>query len=134
MSSVSPYASRVGLSTNSREFPFESTARYRYVQVPLTLKYISSTRQESVVTFRWGHQRFSSSEAYRWTRAKDGRIVNLQSPFQHDYFQVSIAERILAEAPTNAQEHDICLEMTPFEQMLWLHEWESSTFERSHYG
>src|SRR5205807_5994426 len=56
-------ASRVGLKRNSRVFPSESTARYRYVHVPLILMYVSSTLQESLHAFRRGRERLSSSGA-----------------------------------------------------------------------
>jgi hypothetical protein len=56
-------ASRVAFNKNSRVFPWESTARYRSIQIPLTLTYISSTRHESLVILRWGRQRFSNAGA-----------------------------------------------------------------------
>jgi len=48
-------------------FPFESTARYRYIHWHLTFTYVSSTRQESLVDFRWRRTRLSNSGPYWWT-------------------------------------------------------------------
>ncbi len=45
-------ASRLALSRNSRVFPAESTARYKYFGFPFTSIYVSSTRQESLVALR----------------------------------------------------------------------------------
>ncbi len=54
-------------ASDSREtegvFPKASTARSRYIQTFFTLRYVSSTLQESVVALRCGRQRLSSSGA-----------------------------------------------------------------------
>jgi hypothetical protein len=53
-------ASLVGLRRNSRVFPWESTARYRYTHTFITFTYVSSTRHESFIMLKWSRQRFSS--------------------------------------------------------------------------
>ena len=47
------------LSMNSIVLPSESTALYKYIQVPFTLTYVSSTRQEELVIFNFAVHRFS---------------------------------------------------------------------------
>lgn len=47
-------------------------------------------------------------------RAVDGGVIDVQTPLQHDLFQVSIAQGI-AQVPVDAQQNDIGLEMTLFE-------------------
>ncbi len=46
--------------------------------------------------------------------AVDGGVIDVQTPLQHDLFQVSIAQGI-AQVPVDAQQNDIGLEMTLFE-------------------
>lgn len=46
-------------------------------------------------------------------------MVDLQSSFDHHFFKISGAERI-PKRPTHTQEHDLRLEMTPFEGVLAL--------------
>ncbi len=47
--------------------------------------------------------------------AIDGGMIHLQSPFQHHFLEVAIAERI-AQVPTDTQENDLGFKVTPFER------------------
>jgi hypothetical protein len=64
-------ASLVELKKKSSVFPCASTARYSYTHCFLTLMEVSSTRQESVVGFKWGDngvqaQGHSTAPTERW--------------------------------------------------------------------
>src|SRR5712692_5588932 len=59
--------------------------------------------------------------------AIDRGMIDRESTFSHHFFEVTIAECI-AEIPTNAQENDVGLKMTPLEGMLLVHEGDSSAF------
>lgn len=74
--------------------PAESTARYQYIQIPLTLIDVSSTRHESVALFRWVRQRWPSSGAERCTRALDRGVVDIESSLGPQFFEIMIAERV----------------------------------------
>src|SRR5450759_4385482 len=89
-------ASRLELRKNSRVFPCESTARYRYCQTFFTFIYVSATRQESVVALRWGRSAQPSGKSSYDRRA---------DPLLHDFFRVSIAQCI-AQVPADAQQND----------------------------
>jgi hypothetical protein len=56
--------------------------------------------------------------------AVDRRMIDRQSPFQHDFFEISVTERI-AQIPAYAQKDDVSLKMTPFERLLLGHVWSS---------
>jgi len=47
-------------------------------------------------------------------------VIDMQSAFQHHRFQIAVAQRI-PQIPTDAQENDVGLEMTPFERLLFGH-------------
>ena len=48
-------------------------------------------------------------------------MIDMQSPFQHDFFEISVTERV-AYIPTDAQKDAISLQMTPFERVLLDHD------------
>jgi hypothetical protein len=48
----------------------------------------------------------------------DCGVIDLQSPLQHDLFQISIAQGI-TQIPTNTQHDDFALEMAPPEKWKW---------------
>jgi hypothetical protein len=48
---------------------------------------------------------------------RDRGVIHTQSPFQHDFFEISVAERI-AQIPANAQQKNVGLEVAPFERIL----------------
>jgi hypothetical protein len=48
-------------------------------------------------------------------------VVNRESSFLHELFQVSIAE-CLSQIPSNTDQDDFSLEMTPFERVLLCHD------------
>src|SRR5260370_1302758 len=52
--------------------------------------------------------------------AEDRGMVNVQPPFQHEFLEIAIAERI-PQIPAHAQQNDLGLEMTPFEQLRMVH-------------
>lgn len=49
-------------------FPFESTARYRYIHWPFIFINVSSSLQESLVCLRWRQIHLSNSGPYWWTQ------------------------------------------------------------------
>src|SRR6266581_9780585 len=51
--------------------------------------------------------------------AVNGGMVHLQSTFLHDFFEISVTERI-AKIPANTQQNNVCLEVAPFERILAL--------------
>src|SRR5260370_39763003 len=102
------WTSRVALNQNSRVFPRLSLLLGRDRPTPLSLSHrCASTRQESVVLLRCAQQRFSSSGAYRWTRAVHGRVINRESSFLHELFEVAVTEPI-PEIPPYTQQNDLC--------------------------
>src|SRR6266496_3018711 len=52
--------------------------------------------------------------------AEDRRVIDMQSPFPHHLFQITIAERI-PQIPADAQQNDLRLKMTPFERTWVAH-------------
>src|SRR5581483_5661176 len=50
----------------------------------------------------------------------NGSMIDLQPTLPHHFFEVPIAERI-AQIPSDAQEDDVGLKMTPFEGRLLTH-------------
>jgi hypothetical protein len=57
--------------------------------------------------------------------AIDGRVIDMQSPFLHQLFQVAIAERI-PQLPAHAEQNDLGFKMTPFAWAWIAHEGNSS--------
>ena len=57
--------------------------------------------------------------------AVNGTMIDMQTPLQHDLFEVPITQRI-SQIPPHAQQNDVGLEVTPFEGILALvaHKWE----------
>jgi hypothetical protein len=53
--------------------------------------------------------------------AVHGGMIYLQPTFQHDFFEVPIAERI-PKIPSDTQKNDVRLEVTPFEWVLLYHD------------
>jgi hypothetical protein len=47
---------------------------------------------------------------------EDCRVIDLQTPFPHDFFEISVTE-CRAQIPAHTQQNDLCLEVTPFEQI-----------------
>jgi hypothetical protein len=52
--------------------------------------------------------------------AIDRGMIDMQSPLEHHFLQVSIAERI-SEVPANTEQNTLWLEVTPFERGLRCH-------------
>src|SRR5207248_2448255 len=51
--------------------------------------------------------------------AVNGTMIDMQTPLQHDLFEVPITQRI-PQIPPHAQQNDVGLEVTPFEGILAL--------------
>src|SRR5690242_3555861 len=76
-----------------------------------------------------GFQRGSTAPVQFWgivlDPAVDGGVINTQTPLQHHFLEVAVAERITS-VPAYAQQDDVCLEMTPLEGVQRIHEQGSS--------
>src|SRR6266496_3033967 len=83
--------------------------------------YVSSTRQESVVGFKWGTISPLQFRRVVLHPPINGRVINIQPSFSHHLFQITIAQR-RAQIPSDAQENDIRLEMAPFKRILAIHD------------
>jgi hypothetical protein len=47
-------------------------------------------------------------------------MIDRESPFQHDFFQIAVTERV-TQIPAHTQEDDVSLEVTPLEGVLLCH-------------
>jgi hypothetical protein len=57
----------------------------------------------------------------------DRGMIDMQTTFQHDFFEISITQCI-PQIPPDTQQNNLSLEMTPFERMLLCHDWSSCFF------
>lgn len=60
--------------------------------------------------------------------AIDRGVIDLQPSFEHNLFQIAVAERI-AQVPAHTQQNDVGLEMTPLERILALFAHEGDFFQ-----
>src|SRR6202161_4286861 len=97
-------ASRLAESRKSIVWPWLSTARYRYIQRPLTLTYVSSTRQEPLVMRGSGRMRFSSSSV-GLDPTEDGGVVHLHATIQQHELEITVADRKHQIPPDRPQDH-----------------------------
>ncbi len=58
-------------------------------------------------------------QAHRTGPTVHGRVIDVQSAFQHHFFQIAVTQR-RAQIPAQAQENEVGLKVTPCERMLAL--------------
>jgi hypothetical protein len=83
--------------------------------LPFTRTYVSSTRQLSLVGFRWRRKHRCNSGAYRWTRSPHRDVISVQTPLGKQLLDVAVREG-KAQVPPSRQQDDLRLKLTPFEQ------------------
>jgi hypothetical protein len=83
--------------------------------------YASSTRPRVVAGFEMRPAAFLQFRRILLDPPIDGRVIDVQPSFEHHLFEIAITER-RAEIPADTQEHDLGLEMAPFEWDLLDHD------------
>lgn len=86
---------------------------------------VSSTRQESLQAAEMRPTALFSLWCVVLDPARDGAVIDCETPLSHHLFQVAITACV-SEVPTDAEQNDLSLDVTPFEGMLLLHEERSS--------
>jgi hypothetical protein len=107
-------ASRYGESRKSIVFPAESTALYRYVHRPATRMYVSPTAMNGSDP-HFGPNPLVQHRSVPEHPPRDGRVINHDAAFGHQFLQVPIAQRV-SQLPSHTQDDDLVSEMTSTEQ------------------
>src|SRR5260370_16996983 len=111
-------ASRSAENQKSIVAPVESTARYKYRQLPPWQMYVSSTLQEPLVGFSSRRHLLFSSGASPLHPAPNGGVVRREISFQEQLLDIAIGNHE-PPIPTHAATNALGFEVPPFEQGLF---------------
>jgi hypothetical protein len=110
-------ASRFAENQKSIVAPVESTARYKYRQLPPWQIYVSSTLQEPFGRFQFAPTSLVQFRGIALHPAPNGGVVRREISFQEQLLDIAIGKRE-PKIPTDGANNDLGFEVPPFEQGL----------------